>query len=267
MTGVSAVVTDLDGTVVRRDGTVSEATLRAAALLFELGIPLVAATARTPAGLRALEPLRPLLSLSVCCGGAIGVGPDGETTAWREDLPPAAIEALAAVALARWPQIGVATYDGGRWRMTERYLATRHTRHFGPTEVCDLDAVLATPACAMALVHPRLEAVDLMAGLAGAAGVSLTRASAQAVEVTAAGVDKASGVRRALLELGAAPERAIAFGDMPIDVAMFGVVGRSVAMADAPPEVLAAATDRTSSVEQDGFAAFLSRTGLIGPFL
>jgi len=83
------------------------------------------------------------------------------------------------------------------------------------------------------------------------------------VEVTAPSVDKASGVTRALRTVGVPPERAIAFGDMPIDIAMFSVVGHSVAMADAPVDVLAAATARTETVEDDGFARELVRRGLI----
>jgi hydroxymethylpyrimidine pyrophosphatase-like HAD family hydrolase len=50
---------------------------------------------------------------------------------------------------------------------------------------------------------------------------------------------------------------------MPIDIPMFTVVGHSVAMADAPPEVLAAATSVTPTVAEDGFATALSRLGLI----
>jgi hydroxymethylpyrimidine pyrophosphatase-like HAD family hydrolase len=50
---------------------------------------------------------------------------------------------------------------------------------------------------------------------------------------------------------------------MPIDVAMFSVVGHSVAMAGSPDEVLASATSQTASVEDDGFARMLTRLGLV----
>jgi hydroxymethylpyrimidine pyrophosphatase-like HAD family hydrolase len=49
---------------------------------------------------------------------------------------------------------------------------------------------------------------------------------------------------------------------MPNDLAAFDWVreggGRAVAMADAHPDVLAAATDVTDSNDQDGVAAFLA---------
>ncbi|GIE29600.1 hypothetical protein Ait01nite_026450 [Actinoplanes italicus] len=52
---------------------------------------------------------------------------------------------------------------------------------------------------------------------------------------------------------------------MPIDISMFAVVGASVAMGDAPDEVLRAATTETASVEDDGFATTLADLGLV-PF-
>ncbi len=93
--------------------------------------------------------------------------------------------------------------------------------------------------------------------------VGLTYAGAEVVEVTAPSVDKASGVVRALRTLGVRPERAVALGDMPIDIAMFTAVGHSVAMADAPEEVRAAATWQTPGVAADGFARALERLGLV----
>jgi hypothetical protein len=70
--GFDAVVMDLDGTVIRRDGAVSEATLHAAQVLKERGVPLLAATARTPAGVDTLHTLSPFLTFAVCCSGAVG---------------------------------------------------------------------------------------------------------------------------------------------------------------------------------------------------
>jgi hydroxymethylpyrimidine pyrophosphatase-like HAD family hydrolase len=93
--------------------------------------------------------------------------------------------------------------------------------------------------------------------------LGLNYAGLEFAEVTAAPVDKASGVLRALQTMDVAPGRVIAFGDMPIDIAMFRVVGCSVAMGDAPDDVVAAATWRTASVEDDGFAGMLGRLGLV----
>src|SRR5690348_18370734 len=63
-----------------------------------------------------------------------------------------------------------------------------------------------------------------------------------------------SDLLRALEMISVAPERAIAFGDMPIDIAMFSVVGHSVAMGDAPDEEIGRAScrEREGVGELDG---------------
>ena len=116
--GFDAVVTDLDGTVVRRDGTVSEATLYAAHVLKDQGIPLLAATARTPAGVEALHTLSPLMTFAVCCSGAIGYLPATATLAWCERIPRDVAADLLAFLARRLPSAGLAAFDGVLWRMT-----------------------------------------------------------------------------------------------------------------------------------------------------
>lgn len=262
MTG-PAVVTDLDGTVVRADETVSEATLVACRALRSRGIPVIAATARSPAGLRALQDLTPHLTLAVCCGGSIGYAPESATTLWRETLPADAVRTLLTLIRTELPDAGFAAYDGESWRMTPAYVAIRTSLHNGPASVVAPDEFGAA-ACSMTLCHPTLSPAEIIGLLADRGiGLNLSYAGPEIVEIAPAGIDKASGVLRALREVEVPPEQAVAFGDMPIDIPMFSVVGTSVAMADAPSEVLAAATTVTATVEEDGFAQALARLGLL----
>ena len=263
MTG-AAVVTDLDGTIVRADETISAATLAACRSLRARGIPVIAATARSPAGLRALPDLTPHLTLAVCCGGSLGYAPEPPSVRWRDTLPADAVQALLAFVATELPEAGVAIYDGESWRMTEAYEAIRTSRHNGAAAVVPVDAFGAVSGCAMTLCHPVLHPADLITLLTGRGlPLSLSYAGPEIVEIAPAGIDKARGVLRALREVDVPAEQAVAFGDMPIDIPMFTVVGRSVAMADAPPEVLAAATMVTATVEEDGFCRALTRIGLL----
>src|SRR5690348_4282178 len=138
-----AVVTDLDGTVVRRDGTVSAATLHAVHALQERGIPVVAATARTPAGVDALHTLSPLLTFAVCCGGAVGYVPATATRAWCERIPAGVVADLLDFVARRLPSAGLAAYDGVQWRMTAAYRTMRPSGHKGPAFVVPAAALLA----------------------------------------------------------------------------------------------------------------------------
>jgi Cof subfamily protein (haloacid dehalogenase superfamily) len=265
--GFDAVVTDLDGTVIRRDGTVSEATLHAAHHLAQQGVPLLAATARTPAGVKALHTLAPLLAFAVCCSGAVGYVPATATSVWCERIPRDAVTDLMAFVGQRLPAAGLAAFDGRQWRMTAAYQLMRPSDHKGPVSVVPAAALAEADPCAMVVCHPGWTATEVIAVLIEAgfdtARLGLNYAGPHFVEVTAAPVDKATGVLRALRTIGVAPERVIAFGDMPIDIAMFSVVGHSVAMGNAPDAVSAAATSRTASVDEDGFARMLARLDLV----
>jgi hydroxymethylpyrimidine pyrophosphatase-like HAD family hydrolase len=80
------------------------------------------------------------------------------------------------------------------------------------------------------------------------------------VEISAAGVTKASGLAWLCAKEGIAAEQVLAFGDMPNDVPMLTWAGHSVAMANAHPAVREVADEVTLSNDEDGVAVFLSRT-------
>ena len=69
------------------------------------------------------------------------------------------------------------------------------------------------------------------------------------VEISAAGVTKASTLALLCDELGVTADEVVAFGDMPNDLAMLAWAGTSYAMANAHPSVLALA-DRRRAVQR-----------------
>jgi HAD superfamily hydrolase (TIGR01484 family) len=86
------------------------------------------------------------------------------------------------------------------------------------------------------------------------------------VEMSAAGVTKASALALLCDELGIAAGEVLAFGDMPNDLAMLEWAGTSYAMANAHASVLDLARCTAPSNEEDGVAAVLERLfGLPAP--
>ncbi|WP_258563916.1 HAD family hydrolase [Streptomyces himalayensis] len=77
------------------------------------------------------------------------------------------------------------------------------------------------------------------------------------VEFSAPGVTKATTLIRWSSGLGIARHEIAAFGDMPNDLPMLTAVGSSYAMANAHPDVLAAARHRAPSNDEDGVAQVL----------
>lgn len=98
----------------------------------------------------------------------------------------------------------------------------------------------------------------------------VTHSGAPFVEISLAGVDKASALAALAGERCISAEEVLAFGDMPNDLPMLLWSGRRVAVANAHPEVLQAIRERTESNTNDGVARALERlvlgsSQLIGP--
>ncbi len=88
----------------------------------------------------------------------------------------------------------------------------------------------------------------------------ITRSSESALlEISGAGVSKATTLAKCCAERGVTASEVVAFGDMPNDLAMLGWAATSYAVANAHPHVLAATTHRTASNEDDGVARVIER--------
>jgi len=79
------------------------------------------------------------------------------------------------------------------------------------------------------------------------------------IEISAAGVTKASGLAEVCELLDLAAGDVVAFGDMPNDEPMLRWVGHGVAMANAHPDLLAIADEVTAPNSEDGVAQVLER--------
>jgi Cof subfamily protein (haloacid dehalogenase superfamily) len=88
---------------------------------------------------------------------------------------------------------------------------------------------------------------------------TLTVSVASMLEVLPPGASKGQGVALLLEHLGIAPEDAMAIGDAENDLGMLRLVGTSVAMGNAPPEVRRAALHGTASNDDDGAALAIER--------
>jgi hydroxymethylpyrimidine pyrophosphatase-like HAD family hydrolase len=252
---IEAVVTDLDGTLVRADFSMSPATLEALDRIHAAGIRFLVATARTPQGLAYLGVPANRVDIAVCCSGSIGWSPQQRAQLWRDLLMPSAVARV--VEIAEVEGAGVASFDGALWRMTPEYARLSPDQPHGTTRVVvDPAALAAAPCSTMAVRHAGgdlTRIAELVASQGGDAALSHVGRST-VLDVTGSGVDKGTGTVRALAMLGVEPESAISFGDMPNDLSMFRVTGRSYSVGAVHPEVVRAAHEVIADVEHDGFA-------------
>jgi Cof subfamily protein (haloacid dehalogenase superfamily) len=260
------IATDLDGTLVRSDDTVSAYTHGVLGRVRAAGIPIVGVTGRGP---RIIELCRrdiPEAGFLVLAQGARVVDltdPHGPVTLRAEVVDGAVvagvIEALEAVAGPLVIMVEALDHaDAPLWG--EAHPAWRYP---DALEYRTRSESLAGPVLKAFAHSERYEPDELLAiarELPPARGVTVTQAGLGYIEICPPGVTKASGLAVVADSLGVDPRDVLVFGDMPNDLAMFGWAGWGrVAVANAHPEVLALADEVTLGNDEDGVAVYLDR--------
>jgi Cof subfamily protein (haloacid dehalogenase superfamily) len=257
------IVSDMDGTLLHRDDTVSESTLAELGRWRADGVPLVLATGRPPRWMRGI---REVLGhgTAVCCNGAVLLDLERFEVLDEDPLRPEILESVTSELRRRQPDTWFAVEYGLEFRHEPIYKPRWDVDAPGVAEAT-LDEMVAAPVAKLLARHehlPRDEFVALVEDVIGNRA-TVTHSSTDALaEISAIGVTKASGLAKVAAKHGVGPEDVVVFGDMPNDIAAFEWVrdagGRAVAMANAHPDLMAVATDVTGSNEDDGVAAFLA---------
>jgi Cof subfamily protein (haloacid dehalogenase superfamily) len=257
------IATDMDGTLLRSDDTVSDVTLAELERWRDDGVPVVLATGRPP---RWMLGMRELLGrgIAVCCNGAVLLDLAAFEVLHEEPLQPEILQEVTAELRRHQP---------GTWFAVEYGLEFRHEPVYKPrwdvdapgVEVATLDEMVTSPVAKLLARHEDLSREEFLALVETVVGdqATVTHSSSDALaEISALGVTKATGLARVAAQHGVDPGDVVVFGDMPNDIAAFEWVrsagGRAVAMASAHEDLLAVATDVTRSNDDDGVAAFLS---------
>ncbi|MFC7360679.1 Cof-type HAD-IIB family hydrolase [Nocardioides astragali] len=265
--GLRLVATDLDGTLLRDDHTLSLRTRAALEMARGEGVLVVPVTARQPIGVRHLAEAAGFTEWAVCSNGSLGVHLTTGERLFEEEVAVAAQRRLVAALAERVPGLfHVSVRDGGDSFVAQTGYAALatfddHKRDVSTMGGHDLDVVLAEPSLKLIVRHPHLTVTDLLAAVRGLGhdDVAATHSGAPFVEVMAASVSKAWGVARLCERLGIDREDVVAFGDAPNDVELLAWAGHGVAVANAAPAALAAADEVTASNEEDGVALVLER--------
>jgi Cof subfamily protein (haloacid dehalogenase superfamily) len=256
------IATDLDGTLLREDETVSRRTRDALARATARGAALVPVTGRSVPWTQHILADLGHTGLAVCAQGAqvYDAGAQRLLTSVTLDRRLAGL-ALEKIEAETGPLALAVARDG----LDGDVLAGPGYREQpGPLAVvrCEETAeLLAAPVSKLYLQHPRLGDDELAKAARSVAGdlVSVTVSGKGLVELLPLGLNKARGLSLAARRLGVSARETIAFGDMPNDVPMLQWAACGVAMENAHPELLAVADEVTSSNSADGVAELLER--------
>jgi Cof subfamily protein (haloacid dehalogenase superfamily) len=263
-TRVLAVVSDLDGTLLRSDRTLSPATMWLLPTLRDRGIPVIVATARTPRAIRKIVGYEELGRV-VCANGALLWDARRPEVIWERCFEPAGLATAVTRVRETLPGAGIALLSAETMFLDATYATLRQKGANGAEMFTDLERVVATHRVAMVAVrHPRRSAEQCLQTTAAAfSGVGeASYAGPDAVDVSPIGATKAVGAAEEMAERDCPAQATIVFGDMPNDLPLFAWAGWACAMANGHTDVLAAADEVVASNDDDGVAQHLRR--LIG---
>ncbi|WP_098016508.1 MULTISPECIES: HAD family hydrolase [Streptomyces] len=254
------VATDLDGTLLRGDDTVSERTREALAAATAAGAAHIIVTGRAVPWTRHILDDLGYEGLAVCGQGAqvYHAGEHKLLTSLTLDRQLAGL-ALSKIEAEVGPLHLAASRDGLEG---EVLVGPGYRVQEGPLPylfVDDATEMWTAPLNKVYIQHPELDDDALAFAARAAVGslVDVVMAGAGVVEILPLGLSKATGLSLAARRLGVKAADTIAFGDMPNDIPMFGWAQHGVAMANAHDDLKAVAHEITASNQDDGIAVVL----------
>jgi Cof subfamily protein (haloacid dehalogenase superfamily) len=257
MTRIALVVSDVDGTLVTKDKTLTDRARAAVRRLHDAGIGFTVTSSRPTIGMRFLiEPLAIRLPIGAFNGSCI-VDPSLRPIE-QHLIPPAAVRRSLDV----MNEFGVDI-----WLFTSDLWLTRHPD--GDYVPHEKRAIRADPTIVTDFA-PYLEIACKIVGSSADAGLlqrceaaiqqelgreaTAVRSQSYYLDVTPPGCDKGTFVEAMAKRMGISTDAVATIGDMQNDLAMFRKSGLSIAMGNATDDVKKAATHVTTSNEDEGFA-------------
>ncbi|MFI1681555.1 MULTISPECIES: Cof-type HAD-IIB family hydrolase [unclassified Streptomyces] len=267
------IATDLDGTLLRDDKSVSDRTVAALAAAEAAGIEVFFVTGRPARWMDVVSAHVHGHGLAICGNGAAVVdlhgGPGTHSfVKIRELSRECALDVVRRLRAAA-PGTSFAIERTGGLHHEETYppLHMEPGESVAPAEKLLAEtladsAVAEQPVLKVLAFHPGLAPDEFLVLARAAIGdrATVTRSSPSALlEISGPGVSKASTLELCCAERGITPAEVVAFGDMPNDIEMLAWAGTSYAMGNAHPDVIAAASGRTVANNDDGVAVVIEQ--------
>ncbi|MCZ7421826.1 MULTISPECIES: HAD family hydrolase [unclassified Micromonospora] len=258
------VATDIDGTLLRDDRTLSARTAAVLARISDQGTPVVLVTGRPIRWLRLVYDQLAAPLPAVCANGAVVYDPTTDEVLRADPLAPELLAEVVRRLRAEVPGVSLAVeiVDGREMRHEAHYPLRWDADDEAIRAVQTAEELLSVPAVKL-LARAGEQDPDRFTRLVAAALAGLAEATHSShsglVEISAAGVTKAAGLAWYCHRIGVAAPDVLAFGDMPNDLPMLTWAGRAVAVGNAHPDVLAIADEVAPANSSDGVAAYLEK--------
>jgi Cof subfamily protein (haloacid dehalogenase superfamily) len=258
---IRLIATDLDGTLLRSDLTISSRTQEALGTAREAGIRIVLVSARGPIGVGRVADLIGD-DFAICSNGALVLDLASRSVIRHRMLASDVAAQMVRGLRARLPNVCFATEVEAAFGLEPAFRGAWADWE-PPHEARYADALelVAAPVTKLIVRDPTCSTDDLAVVAREVAGESAAVAISGkwVVEISAAGVNKAAALKELAADYDIAPSEVVAFGDYPNDLPMLEWAGYSIATANAHPEVLASVDEVTESNDDDGVALAIER--------
>jgi Cof subfamily protein (haloacid dehalogenase superfamily) len=261
---IRLLATDLDGTLMRNDKSISARSVLAMQMAQVAGVRIVWATARGRGTVQTIARDAQFGGFAICGNGAVVIDlADDAKVIHQTSISTETAATVMDLIRSLAPGTVFAMVGTHEFLMEPGYkaLSTFEDHWLDPNEIPTADVLTALEAGTIKIVarHPELRTADLYRILAGAARehVEITHSLAPFVEMAALGVTKASTLASLCADWGIDRNEVAAVGDALNDLPMLEWAGLPLAPANAEEDVRAAASQILPSNEEDGVAFFL----------
>lgn len=255
------LISDVDGTLVRNDKSLADATVAAVSSAVAAGLPVTLISARPPSGMYWIADRLGLAGPFGAFNGGVLFRRD-RTVIARHCIDPQVCETV--LALIREAGITCWLFAGDQW------LSSNDSDPHIPREVKSvniqpiitddfgdrlgrIDKIVGVSDDADLLIDLEARAIAAVGGRA-----TIARSQPYYLDITAAVANKGDGVSFLANAFGVPLAQVAVIGDQANDLPMFARAGLSVAMGQATPEVQARATLTTVGNDEDGVAAAIA---------
>jgi Cof subfamily protein (haloacid dehalogenase superfamily) len=257
---IRLIATDLDGTLLRSDSTLSSRSRAALRRARAAGLKIVAATAR-PA--RVIEDLfggsadgHDLIDLAICGNGAVRYHVPTQELTVDHPLPEKLARRVVEEISLILPGSAYAVETGRRVLFEPAY-TYRPSLDRDRVSVATVDELYAEGLVKLMVQVPDDDPERAWAKLRPTLGDTIEctwSADRAPLEIAAFGVSKATALTALCASWGIEPADVLAFGDAPNDLPMLSWAGTAYAVANAHAPVLAATPLHTAGNDEDGVA-------------
>lgn len=265
---VKIILSDIDGTFLKKDKTVPEMHEKALKEILAQGIKFAFVSARMPEAIYPITdginlPHTPVISYS----GAL-VLTDDEKILYDKKMPLDDTKNILAEMEKCWQDISINYYTGRKWYV--RQIDKRVQREIDITQATaeianfeDLIAENILPNKILIMCEPpTCEEMETVLGKQFP-NLNVVRSAPHLLEIMDKSVSKATGIEVLLKHYGFSIDEAIVFGDNYNDTEMLQYIPQSVVMGNAPAEVQKLAKHITDTSEDAGIYTYLKKIGLV----